>query len=95
MERDKTWYAERLPILDDRARPRLVELSSRLDADWLDDAFSANDLPMVTVLRRLRGSGLLEQYPNLAAYARGEARPAHKRAFDDRSAVFTGEPPTG
>ena len=90
LERDKSWYAERLPILDDRVRGRLDELSSRLgDADWLDDAFSAGDLLMVTVLLRLGGSGLLEEYPNLSAYvARGEARPAYKRAFDAQYAVF-------
>jgi len=54
LERDKTWYEERLPILEDRVCVRLGELSSRLgDADWLDAAFSAGDLLMVTVLRRL------------------------------------------
>jgi glutathione S-transferase len=76
---------------------RLSELSSRLgDAAWLDNAFSAGDLLMVTVLRRLNGSAILEAYPNLSAYvARGEARPAYKRAFDDQLAVFTGKPPTG
>jgi glutathione S-transferase len=89
-ERDKTWYEERLPILEDRVRARLGDLSSRLgDGDWLDDAFSAGDLLMVMVLRRLEGSGLLEEYPNLSAYvARGEARPAFKRAFDAQLAVF-------
>jgi glutathione S-transferase len=52
--KDKPWYAERLPILEDRVHARLGELSSRLgDADWLDGAFSAGDLLMVTVLRRL------------------------------------------
>jgi glutathione S-transferase len=97
VEHDKTWFKERLPILQDRVRVRLGELSSRLgDADWLDDAFSAGDLLMVTVLRRLNGSGLLEKYPNLAAYvARGEARPAYKRAFDDQLAVFTSKQLTG
>jgi glutathione S-transferase len=91
LERDKSWYEERLPVLEDRVRVRLRELSSRLgDADWLDGAFSAGDLLMVTVLRRLDGSGLLEEHPNLPAYvARGEARPAYKRAFDDQLAVFT------
>jgi glutathione S-transferase len=91
LERDKTWYSERLPILDHRVRDRLNDLSNHLgDADWLDGGFSAGDLLMVTVLRRLNGSGLLEAYPNLAAYiARGEARPAFKRAFDDQLAVFT------
>jgi glutathione S-transferase len=90
-ERDKTWYKERRPILEDRVRARLDELSSRLgDADWLDGAFSAGDLLMVTVLRRLNASGILEKYRNLSAYvARGEARPAYKRAFEDQLAVFT------
>ena len=97
VEHDKTWYQERLAILEDRVRVRLGQLSSRLgDADWLDDAFSAGDLLMVTVLRRLNGSGLLDRYPNLSAYvARGEARPAYKRAFADQLAVFTGKPRTG
>lgn len=96
LDRDKIWYEERLPILEGRVRGRLNELSDRLgDAEWLDDAFSAGDLLMVTVLRRLGGSGLLEEYRNLAAYvARGEARPAFRRAFDAQLAVFTGEPPT-
>ena len=97
MERNKTWYAERLPMLEDRIRVRLDELSNRLGrADWLDDAFSAGDLLMVTVLRRLNGSGILEKYRTLSAYvARGEARPAYQRAFADQLAVFTGKPPTG
>ena len=90
VERDNAWYEERLPILEDRVRVRLGELSSRLgDADWLDQVFSAGDLLMVTVLRRLNGSGILEEYPNLSAYvARGEARPAFRRAFDAQFAVF-------
>jgi glutathione S-transferase len=97
VEHDKTWYQARLPILEARVRVRLGELSSRLgDADWLDDGFSAGDLLMVTVLRRLNASGILENYPNLCAYvARGEARPAYKRAFEAQLAVFTGQPPTG
>ena len=97
LERNKNWYEERLPILEDRVCVRLGELSSRLgNADWLDDAFSAGDLLMVTVLRRLSGSGMLEKYSNLSAYvARGEARPAYQRAFEAQLAVFTGKPPTG
>jgi glutathione S-transferase len=96
-ERDKTWYAERLAMLEERVRVRLGELSGWLgDTDWLDGAFSAGDLLMVTVLRRLNGSGLVEKYPNLSAYvARGEARPAYKRAFDDQLAVFTAKSPNG
>jgi glutathione S-transferase len=78
-------------ILDDRVRGRLSELSNRLAAaDWLDNAFSVGDLLMVTVLRRLNGSDILEEYPSLRAYvARGEARPAFKRAFDAQLAIFT------
>jgi glutathione S-transferase len=90
-ERDRPWYEERLLLLSDRVRVRLGELSRRLgDADWLDGGFSAGDLMMVTVLRRLKGSGLVEKHPNLAAYvARGEARPAFQRAFAAQLAVFT------
>ncbi|MGN6150093.1 MAG: glutathione S-transferase family protein [Rhizomicrobium sp.] len=91
LERDKPWHAERLPLVKDRIRDRLKQLSARLgNADWLDGAFSAGDLMMVSVLLRLRASGLLDEFPNLAAYvARGEARPAYKRAFADQLAVNT------
>jgi len=91
LERDRPWATERLPLVVDRIRDRLTQLSARLgDADWLDGAFSAGDLMMVSVLLRLRMSGILEEYPNLAAYvARGEARPAYKRAFDAQLAVNT------
>ena len=97
VEGDKTWHEERLPLVEDRVRGRLDQLSSRLgDADWLDGPFSAGDLMMVSVLLRLKSSGLLNDYPNLAAYlARGEARPAYKRAFAGQLAVYTGKPPTG
>jgi glutathione S-transferase len=97
LEGDKSWAAERLPLVQDRIRDRLRPLSSRLgDADWLDGAFSAGDLMMVSVLLRLRMSGILNEYPNLAAYvARGEARPAYKRAFDAQLAFNTGKPPAG
>jgi glutathione S-transferase len=96
-EGDKPWYRERLPMLEHRIRVRLAELSNRLgDADWLDSTFSAGDLLMVMVLRRLDGSGLLQTYPNLFAYvARGEARPAYRRAFDAQLAVFTAKQPKG
>ena len=91
VESDKTWSGQRLPLVKDRIRNRLAELSACLgDADWLDGAFSAADLMMVHVLRRLEGSGILEEFPNLSAYiARGEARPAYKRAFAAQLAVFT------
>jgi glutathione S-transferase len=96
-EGDKPWAKERIPLVQDRVRNRLKQLSARLgDADWLDGAFSAGDLMMVSVLLRLRASGLLDEYPNLSAYvARGEARPAYKRAFAAQLAVNTGMPPAG
>src|SRR5258708_24953449 len=88
-EGDKPWAEERLPLVKDRIRDRLVQLSARLgDADWLDGAFSAGDLMMVSVLLRLRPSGLLDEFPKLAAYvARGEARPAYERAFAAQWAI--------
>jgi glutathione S-transferase len=97
LESDKPWHEARLPLVEERIRGRLGELSIRLgDADWLDGGFSAGDLLMVSVLRRLGGSGLLEEYPNLADYvARGEKRPAFQRAFDAQLAVFTGSAPSG
>lgn len=96
-EGDKPWTKERLPLVMDRIRHRLKQLSARLgDAEWLDGAFSAGDLMMVSVLLRLRPSGLLDEFPKLAAYvARGEARPAYKRAFAAQLAVFTGKLPGG
>src|SRR5687767_7649835 len=97
LEGKKPWTKKRLPLVEDRVRARLDQLSRRLGAaDWLDGAFSAGDLMMVSVLLRLRASGILDEYPNLAAYvARGEARPAYIRAFDAQLAVNTGKPPTG
>jgi len=88
-EGDRPWSQERLPLVVDRIRARLDRLSARLgDADWLDDAFSAGDLLMVSVLLRLRMSGILDEYPNLAGYvARGEARPAYQRAFAAQLAI--------
>jgi glutathione S-transferase len=96
-ERDQPWYAERLTMLDDRVHARLRQLSDRLgDAEWLDGAFSAGDLLMVTVLRRADAGRLLERYGNLSAYiARAEARPAYKRAFDAQLAVFAAKAPKG
>ncbi len=91
MEGDKPWASQRLPLVDARIRERLGQLSTYLgDAEWLDGQFSAADLMMVAVLRRLQRSGILPEYPNLAAYiGRGEARPAFQRAFAAQLAVFT------
>jgi glutathione S-transferase len=97
LESDKPWHAARLPLVQDRVRARLDQLSVRLGgADWLDGAFSAGDLLMASVLLRLKVSGILDEFPKLAAYvARGEARPAYQRAFAAQLAVFSGKPATG
>lgn len=89
-DRDRPWHAERVPMMRDRIRTRLKALSAHLgDADWLDGDFSAGDLMMVMVLRRLEGGGLVEEFPNLAAYVeRAKARPAYQRAYADQCAVF-------
>jgi glutathione S-transferase len=94
LERGKPWAAERLPQIEDRIRLRLGQLSAHLgEADWLDGAFSAGDLMMVSVLLRIRSSGLLNEYPNLAAYlARGEARPAYRRAFEAQLTINASRP---
>jgi glutathione S-transferase len=97
LEGDKPWSKERLPLIVDRIRQRLGQLSARLgDAEWLDGAFSAGDLTMVSVLLRLRPSGILNEFPSLSAYVdRGEARPAYKRAFAAQLAFNTAQPPAG
>src|SRR6202142_1791401 len=96
LEGDRPWADERVPLVKDRVRDRMSQLSDRLgDADWLDGAFTAGDLMMVSVLLRLRPSGILDPYRSLAAYvARGEARPAYQRTFDAQRAVNTGKPST-
>ena len=96
-EGDKPWAKERLPLVENRIRQRLTQLAARLgDADWLDGAFSAGDLMMVSVLLRLRPSGILGEFPILAAYvARGEARPAYERAFAAQWAVNAARPQGG
>ncbi len=90
LERDATWYEQRLPVVVERVQKRLGELCRYLgDAEWLDGVFSAADLMMVSVLLRLKPSGMLESYPTLGAYvARGEARPAYQRAFAAQWALF-------
>lgn len=94
LERDKPWHQERMPAIEERVRKRLQQLSDRLSAaDWLDGEFSAGDLLMVSVLLRLGTSGLLNGFPNLTAYvARGEARPAYRRAFDAQAAINKRKP---
>lgn len=94
LEDGKSWQGERFAMVEERIRERLNQLVARMgQSEWLDGAFSAADIMMVHVLRRLEGSGILEEYPSLTGYiARAEARPAYKRAFDAQLAAFTGKP---
>ncbi len=87
---DTPWAEARLPMVKDRIRRRLGQLSAHLGAaEWLDGPFSAGDLMMVGVLFRFRTSGVLDGFPNLAAYVdRGAARPAFQRAFAAQLAVY-------
>lgn len=90
LEADEDWYQARLPLIDERINRRLSALSERLgQGEWLEGAFSAGDLMVADVLRRLAGWGIIESYPTLAAYvARAEARPAFQRAFAAQLEVF-------
>lgn len=90
VEHDQPWHADRLPLVKDRLRKRLADLEQRLgDGEWLEGDFSAGDLMVIDVLRRLGGTPLLGEFARLAAYvARGEARPAFQRAFAAQRAVF-------
>lgn len=90
LEHYKDWHSMRLPMMDERIEHRLRQLSDWLgDGDWLDGEFSAGDLAMIGVLRRLNDTPLLKRHANLSAYVnRGEARPAFKRAFAAQRAVF-------
>ena len=94
LERDESWYEQRMPSLDERVRDRLNRLSACLAvAEWLGGSFSAGDLLMIEVLLRLEGA-LLDEFPNLCAYvARGQARPAFKRAFAAQRDIFEGKNP--
>ncbi len=95
VEADRPWAADRLPLVQDRIRARLKPFSDSLgERDWLEGGFTAADLMMIGVLRRLNPSGMLNEYPNVAAYvARGEARPAFQRAYADQLAVFEASQP--
>ena len=89
-EADKSWQAERFAIVDERIRTRLDQLASAMRRPtWLAGPFSAADILMVHAIRRLEGSGLLEEYPILVDYiAHATERPAYKRAFDAQYQVF-------
>jgi glutathione S-transferase len=77
LEADKPWTKDRLPLVMDRIRERLNQLSVRMgESAWLDGAFSAGDLMMVSVLLRLRpsGPGRVSKPVRLCCARRGAAR---------------------
>lgn len=81
----------------DFAKLKLKRVSDWLgDKDWLEDRFAIGDLILVTVLRGLRHTDLVAQFPNLAALVkRGEARPAFQRALSDQLAAYREHQPEG
>lgn len=84
------WARARRPEAEKNVRKRLGRLSNWLgERDYLEDRFTAGDLMMTTMLRILRHTDLVAEYPNLAAYqARCEARPAFQRALEAQLAPF-------
>jgi len=91
------WAKLRRPGAEDFARQKLKRVSEWLgDKDWLEGRFSIGDLLMVTVLRFLRHTDLVAQFPNLAALVkRGESRPAFQQALSDQLAVYREHEPQG
>ena len=88
---DKDWARARRPEVEAFVRKRLGDLQTALgDRQWFaNDRFSAADILMTHVLRDLRHTDVVADYPALADYvARAEARPAFKRALADQLKPF-------
>ena len=89
------WAKLRRPGAEEFVKLKLGRVSTWLgDKDWLEDRFSIGDLVMITVLRFLRHTSLVDEIPNLAAYLkRGEARPAFQQALSDQLASYAANQP--
>lgn len=89
-EADKSWSADRAPVVIGYIEGRLRDLDARLaEREWLEEEFTVGDLMMISVLGGLRGTGLTDKFPGVKAYVeRGEARPAHRKAMADHLAVY-------
>lgn len=88
---DKDWAKARRPEVETFLRKRLGDLQTALgERRWFaGDRFSAADILMTHVLRDLRHTDILADFPALAAYVtRCEARPAFKRALEDQLKPF-------
>jgi glutathione S-transferase len=88
--KDKDWAPSARESAVSLCKQKLKRVNDALAGkDWLAGRFSIADIAMVTVLNNLRHTDLVAEYPSLAAYkARGEARPAYKRALDAQLADF-------
>lgn len=86
----KPWTEEARPSAVELARSRLRSTENALgEKDWLAGSFSVADIMMVTVLRNIDHTDILAEFPALSAYkARGEDRPAFRRALADQMAGF-------
>lgn len=87
----EAWTVERRPQVEAQLRKKLGDLQTALgDRQWFaNDRFSAADILMTHVLRDLRHTTIVADYPALAAYvARAEARPAFRRALADQLKPF-------
>jgi glutathione S-transferase len=90
-EADYDWSKARHGKVVADLKSRLADLEAALGAKtWLDgDEFTVGDLMMISVLGGLRRTAELAEFPRLAAYvARGESRPAHRKAMADHMATF-------
>jgi len=90
-EADCEWSRARHVKVAANLRARLVDLEAVLgDNVWLDgNEFTIGDLMMISVLSGLRGTAEVADFPRLAGYiARGESRPAHRKAMADHMATF-------
>jgi glutathione S-transferase len=92
--RGEEWATLRRPSLEEFIGRRLAPLEQRLAGQaWLGERFTITDIALVTVLRALGGSSLMNAHPAVEAYvARGEARPAFARTMADQLAVFDAHP---
>lgn len=84
------WAVERRPAVESKAHSRLADLERWLEGrEYLAGQFSVADILMVTVLRFVRHTGMVSQYPALHAYyERCMARPSFARALADQTAVY-------
>lgn len=89
-EQDVPWQQDHLALVECRLLKRLEQVADALaDREWLEGVFTAGDLMMVQVLRRIAGHAMLDSFPKLKSYMeRAEARPAFKRAYAAQAQIY-------